>query len=899
MAVERPDPVRVAELFGAALELRSSERREYLRRACAGDPALRSEVESLLAASDGAKLLPDSPDPDRIAALLGADDDGARSMAGRRIGPYRVISELGRGGMGVVYLAERADGAYQQQVALKVLPAATATKALRARFLLERQILARLEHPGIARLLDGGLSDDGEPYFALELVEGRWLTAWCDARQLPIRERLRLFVQVCEAVQFAHGRLIVHRDLKPSNILVTDDGELKLLDFGIAKLLAEDGDGDATALTRLGLRPLTPEYAAPEQLRNQPVTAATDVYALGVILYELLTGHRPRRANAGQIPSAWQPPMRPSAVVVRSEALEAGASAQRLDPEALAHARATRPERLRRQLRGDLDTIVLTALREEPAGRYGSAEALAEELRRHLAGQPVQARPASLRYRTLKFVQRHTVGVASTAGFVMLLITSALALAVEQRRTAAERDKAEEVRDFTLSLFAVSNPVNESRGDTITAGTLLERGIARIDGELAGQPDVQAQMLSVVGNAFRELGDFDRAMPLLERALAVQRAWFGDEHPDIAQSLSDIGQVMLELGRYEAAESLQRESLAMRRRLLDSGDLDLASGLNRLGVLLSVRGQLEEAEALYREALAIRRKRHGPEHPEVLTSNNNLAMALQRRGAFEEAETLHREVLAARRRVFGAEHVHVAISLNNLGTLLYLAGRYEEAAAVHHEALAMQRKLLGDDHPDVALSLNNLGAALKYHGDLEEAGRALREAIDKNTRSFGPEHPRVLNSQNHLADVLSARGQEREAESLYRSVLMRQRRVLGPEHPKVATTMLGLGRLLVETLRPDEAEPFLRDALRIRERLLPEDDWRRAVALSALGASLSAQGRTGDAEPLLLSSYATLKETRGEQHVATRRARRYLALHYERRALPEQALLYRVEDNPR
>lgn len=339
----------MAELFGRALEQPLSSRAEYLRQAGAADPVSCREVESLLAASDRAKPFPTELEADRVAALLGVDGgETADTGAGRRIGPYRVISELGRGGMGVVYLAERADGAYDQEVALKVLPAATATKALRARFLLERRILARLEHPGIARILDGGLTDDGEPYFALERVKGRPLTAWCDVRRLSIRERLRLFVSVCEVVQFAHSRLVVHRDLKPSNILVTDDGDLKLLDFGIAKLLADEEGAEPTVLTQLGHRPFTPVYAAPEQLRREPVTAATDVYALGVLLYELLTGRRPCESGPGQAPTGpWQVPARPSVAVGRSKALPRDGAAHRLDAEQAASKRTTRPERLR------------------------------------------------------------------------------------------------------------------------------------------------------------------------------------------------------------------------------------------------------------------------------------------------------------------------------------------------------------------------------------------------------------------------------------------------------------------------------------------------------------------------------------------------------------------------
>ncbi|MBZ0102387.1 MAG: serine/threonine protein kinase [Thermoanaerobaculia bacterium] len=398
---------RIAALFGAAFDRPAAERRDLVL-AAAESEAIRDEVLSLLDALERAEARPDRLDPRRAAALLGADPP-PETLTGRRIGPYRLLSVLGRGGMGVVYLAERADGAWQQRVALKLLPPALATGALAERFLLERRILARLGHPGIARLLDGGLTDEGDPYFVLEYVEGEPLTVGCDRRRLALEERLRLFRRVCEAVQYAHGRLVVHRDLKPSNILVTPAGEVKLLDFGIARLLDAEGGAEATVLTRLGLQPYTPGYAAPEQLRGEAVTVATDVYALGVLLHELLVGRRPRPAAA--LPA---PLTRPSAAARRS----GGASPEGtdgFDPEAAAQARGTTPERLARRLAGDLDTIVLQALREEPERRYESAQALADDVRRHLEGHPIAARPAGALYVAGRFLRRHRFGVAAAS----------------------------------------------------------------------------------------------------------------------------------------------------------------------------------------------------------------------------------------------------------------------------------------------------------------------------------------------------------------------------------------------------------------------------------------------------------------------------------------------------
>ena len=882
----------VAEIFAEARQKPGHERSAYLAERCAALPDVLEAVERLIAADAmaGPAFL------DLLDADLAANMLRAAGSAHMKAGPYRLVREIGRGGMGEVYLGERDDGQFERQVAIKLVKRGMDSDAILRRFLHERQILARLDHPHIARLYDGGVTDDGRPFFAMELVEGQPITRYCDERMLDIDTRLRLFCDVCDAAAYAHQNLVIHRDLKPSNIVVTGDGKPRLLDFGIAKLLDVDSDPDDVPRTDTAFRALTPEYAAPEQLLNEPVTTSADVYALGVVLYELLTGQRPRRVERWT-PETWraldQNPMRPSLAAAGKQTYGGRDGAgESLTPEAISRARNTTPQRLHRRLAGDLDTVLLKALAREPQRRYSSPDALRDDIERHLALLPVNAHGDTIGYRTVKFLRRHTMGVVFTTAVMMLVIASAIALAFQQRITAQERDRAQMVRDFALSLFEVANPVNESGGDTITARTLLERGVARIDEELAAQPDVQAQMLSVVGAAFRELGNFDRARPLFERALALRRERFGEEHMEVARSLSDLGQLMAELGQYDEAELLQREALDMRRKLLDPDDLELAASLNRLGVLLRRRGQVEEPEELYREALAIRRRRLNAEHPEVLTSQNNLAMVLQARGEYDDAEALHREVLAARRRVFGEEHVHVAISLNNLGTLLYLAARYEEAAAVHREALAMQRKLLGDDHPDVLLSLNNLAGALHRHGDLEEAESLLREVIEEQRRTLGAEHPRVLNSQNNLANLLAEMVSVHEAEALYRDVLARRRRALGSEHPEVATTLHGLGQLLIETERPAEAEAVLREALEIRDRVLPRGAWQRALAVNYLGASLSAQGRHEEAEPLLLEGFTALEEALGEQHVATLRARHYVAAHYLRRGQPEKARLY-------
>jgi len=575
----------IEPLLDRAIELPPEERDAFLDAACAADQDLRSRIEALLRADVEAGTFLDKPALEQSAPLVAALYDDP--LAGRQIGAYRILRESGRGGMGVVYLAERADGQFQQQVALKLIKRGMDSDAILQRFLHERQILARLQHPNVARLLDGGVTAEGQPYFAMEHVDGKPLTTYCDERRLGIEARLGLFLTACAAVQYAHQNLVVHRDLKPSNMLVTETGELKLVDFGIAKLLGGEA-GEAT-VTGLGSRAMTPEYASPEQLRGEPVTTAADVYALGVMLYELLVGRRPHelaRADPDAMARlAAVEPVRPSMAVVRPASRDGSmAAVPETTPESVGRDRGTRPERLRRRLAGDLDTICLKALQREPERRYASVQALLDDVQRHLSELPVLARPDTFAYRASRFVGRHRIGATAAAAIAALLIGFSAVTAVQSarireqaNRIGRERDKAEEVKEFVQSLFETSNPLVEAKGDAITARDLLERGVERIDEELGGQPDVQAEMLSVIGTAYTELGRYDRAGALLERALDLRRKALGREHVDVARSMHELASTLRQKGDYAGSERLHREALAMQRKLFGEEHLDVAS----------------------------------------------------------------------------------------------------------------------------------------------------------------------------------------------------------------------------------------------------------------------------------------------------------------------------------
>ena len=592
---------RVQELFEAALERSEGARDAFLAEACGGDVRLRDEVSALLAADSGEHPLLDG-------AGVTEQLDEVFSLAGHRIGPYQVVERIGEGGMGRVYRASRADGQFEQEVALKLLRPGMASDRLLARFQEERRILARLDHPGIARILDGGVTARGQPWFAMEYVDGQPLDDWCDARALSVDARLRLFLEVCDALQYAHSRLVVHRDLKPDNILVSQDRNgrprIKLLDFGIAKLLEDDG---GTQLTRTGGPPLTPAYAAPEQVEGREVSTVTDVYSLGVLLYELLTGQRPyevRNAPPTELAEAIrnaQPP-RPSTVVRRESDLETS------------RARATRPDRLGRRLVGDLDVICLKAIRKEPERRYGSVQALQEDIRRHLEGRPVEARPDTVGYRTRKFVARNRGAVLSgtviSLSLVFLGISSAVqAVQLERERDAArlERDRAQAVADLLTDVFSASDP-REALGAEATARELLDRGAERIQEDREMDPEVKAALMTVLGDVYANFLLLPDAVPLYRAALELTQRDRGGPDPEVAEAQARLGAALGDVGEFEAADSLLRTSLAQLDALDDEvPPLQRARTLNRLGIVLREAGRYPESEVYYRPALGISR----------------------------------------------------------------------------------------------------------------------------------------------------------------------------------------------------------------------------------------------------------------------------------------------------
>jgi eukaryotic-like serine/threonine-protein kinase len=910
---------RLQALFEVAISLGPAERSDYLSRECGDDIGLRRQIDSLLDATDAGT---------RIDGIVGraASDLSSSVKAGQRVGPWELVGEIGRGGMGAVFHARRADGEYEARAAVKLIGGIRTAEHLR-RFRAERQILAGLDHPNIARLLDGGSTADGVPWVAMELVSGvqvdrdggpsglsaEPITRYCDARGYDLRRRLRLFRQVLSAVQHAHQKAIVHRDLKPSNVLVAQaDGEPvpKVIDFGIAKIIAAGGEtsGETSHRALLG----TLEYMSPEQATgsHDSVDTRSDIYSLGVLLYELTTGTLPipvetlRAASHAELERLLcntEPPA-PS----RRVATGAGDDALRR-----AAARSTQPAHLARTLRGDLDNIVCMALRHDPAQRYASVAQFADDIDRYLAGHPVSAHPSTWWYRTRRFAGRHRAEVIAAGIAVVILIGSTalftIRLAAERDRALLEATKSAEIAGFLQQIFEVPDPASASGGD-ITARQLLDDGAERIAAGLAGQPAVRASLLGVIGRTYRGLGLYGDAVQRLDESIALRRSLSGDDDAETAALLHSLGRVKLEAGdaaggedalraalalrvrlrgeehtetastrsalalalrargQYEEAESLARDAVRAHRRTLTAQDPELAQSLHSLAFVLRSRSQHEESESLGREALAIRRRILDPSHPQLLSTMANLALVLEARGTYGEAEALLAEVLERRRSRLGAEHPTTLVAHNNLAYMLWRTGQYARAEDTFREVLALGRRAFGGDHTTVAIMLNNLGAALRRAGALADAEAALREALAMNRRLLGDEHPRVASDLDNLGRVLLSAGDAAAAEDLHRAALAMHTRLVGSDDPALAASLSGLAAARAARGDTLQAEPLLRDALRLRTERYGEENLRVAQSTFDLGVLMRQMRRFDEADALLERTLDVRRNLLDAQH---------------------------------
>ena len=880
---------RIQELFDKASEVPKEERDALLEADCGDDTDLREEVQALLRSSEQVEQVFERAIGGALKNVL---EDETRAAPGTTLGAYRIVSVLGKGGMGTVFLAERADDQYEQKVAIKLVHGALTDPSTLSRLRSERQILANLNHPNVASLVDGGATEDGSPYLVIEYIDGEPIDEYCDRKQLSIKERLQLFQSICAAVHYAHQNLVVHRDIKPSNILVTDAGTPKLLDFGIAKIL--DPDPAHEGLTRAGERLLTPEHASPEQVLGKPVTTASDVYSLGVLLYQLLSGHRPYELSSYkqrqlQKVICEEDPLRPSTVVARGQ--DAKDSLAEISTQRRQH-----PEKLRRSLSGDLDHIVLKAMRKEAEERYASANQFSLDIERYLRGEPVLARKGTWSYHTGKFIRRNFIGVGVATAFVVVLAGFAVAMSVQAKKIAEQRDlanvereRAEQVSEFLVDIFSYSDPY-EAQGREITAKQILEKGAERIENELGEHPEIQATLLGTVGYVYQRQGDPARGIPLLEQAVAALTELHGERHAATALTTNRLGEALRMGGRFAEAEQSYRRALDTNLALFGSDHEQVAWGYQELGRLKRQQSDLPNAELSLKRSLSIYTRLYGETSVEVAFTLEELGNLATWKGDLAEAEGYQRRALEIFRETLGDSHPDYAVALNNLASILRSQDEYEEAEALYREAVAVERRVRGEN-PELASSLGGLGRLLLARGELEEAEAANREAFEISRRIWDEDYRQGYFAAG-VAQVLIRQKQFAEAEGLLRMSLDIYDRKLSPDHLYIASAINDFGPLLVQTDRAREAEPMLRRALQICEKSLGQDSWRAARARSTLGQALASLGQDAEAEPLLIDSLPIIEEALGPEHRETRLAVRRIVDFYTDRGELHKASRY-------
>ena len=893
----------IEAVFEDALDQPTGARETWLAARCGADASLRSEVAALLAAHARSDGILDRPPPVQTDA---GDLDPVRD---RRIGPYRVIRELGRGGMGVVYLAERADGEYRRRVAIKLLRDSPDADELHRRFLAERQILASLGHPNIAQLLDGGTTDGQLPYLVMEYVDGVPITTYCDRHRLDVPARLRLFMDVCDAVHAAHQNLIIHRDIKPGNVLVVGSGQVKLLDFGIAKLVSDAAGAFDAPRTRPAFRVMTPEYASPEQVRAEPLTTASDVYALGVVLYELLAGRRPYefrtyapRELHEQVCERTHDP--PSVAVTRGDRTSDGPED---DGDAFAAARSVSVERLRRQLRGDLDAIVMMALRKEPRARYGSAELLREDIARYLDEMPVVAQRQSRAYHVRKFAARHRAAVTASL-LAAGSLAAATGVAMREAATASrERDRAtaalerveqtlqesEEMAGFLVGLFDV-NALAPLGGLPGPMDDFLRRGALQIE-RFNSQPLAQARMLDAMGRVYRAVGRFPDARIALERSLVLRRANGGERTAETATTMVQLADVLRLQGLYAVAESLSHASLALRREVLGRDHPANADVIAQLAGLAVYRGALAEAESLARDALALRRATLEPDDPRIAGGLELLSATLRRRGERAEAEQRLEEAIALYERRLGPDDLTLTTPLLRLGEYRSTdPHRLDEAEPLLARAVSIRERVLGPNHPQTGNALGSLAELRSAQGQHADAERLITRVIEIQRQATGDENLAVAFALASLARIQLRAGQLDAAERSQRESVRLSGRVLGPRHNSYAGAISGLADILMAAGRLDEAEAAYRQSIEIRRRALGGEVGVVGLAVAGLGDVSARRNDFATADSLYRRALEIVGEYATPTHADVRDIYRRLADLYATSGRPKDAERYHV-----
>jgi eukaryotic-like serine/threonine-protein kinase len=852
MTLERWEQVK--DLLHQAMQLAPDQRTRFLDEACSED-ALRAEVESLLLAGQGAGS--SFLQPMSLDESSNDSDRSGETWAGEHVlQPGQIFSErfqlvrkLGEGGMGQVWLAEQTSPV-RRQVALKLIKAGMYDESVVRRFQSERQSLALMDHPAIAKVFDAGATPQGQPYFVMEYVPGLPITEYCDRKKLKIGDRLELFIQACEGVQHAHQKAIVHRDLKPANILVLEvDGRPvpRIIDFGLAKVATVQVG--ASLFTQLGHFVGTPEFMSPEQAdpSSQDIDTRSDVYSLGVILYVMLAGSLPFDSKPGQRQSLdellrklrEEEPPRPST--------KAGAHRDTL--AANAAARGTEPHQLLSLLHGDLDSIAMKTLEKDRTRRYGAPSELAADIRRYLNHEAVTARPASGGYRLRKYARRHRVAVTVAAGLVLLLAAFSILQAIQLRRITQERDRANRITDFMTGLFNTPDP-SEARGSTVTAREILDKASKDMGSALVKDPEVQSQLMYVMARTYGNLGLYSRADKLAKAALDARTSLLGQDDARTLASMTLMGWILDKEGREAEAEKMERQALAGERRILGSQDPLTLQTEDDLGLILLHGGHYAEEENLEREAIGIETRVLGQDNAQTLQSMNHLGVSLLLQNRFAEAEQVYRRLLDVERRTLGPDHPETLKAMANLSTSLQGQDRFAEAEPLYREALATQQRVLGPEHQNTLRAMFNLAGLLGFEGRLADSENLLRKTLAIQSRTLGPEYPDTLGSQVNLADLLLKEGHVDDAEKLQRETLDARRRVLGPGNPLTLRAQSFLAEILIREGHYAEAEKLARQAFEAQVRNPGRQSSQTLYTLLQMGRAMALTHRYAEARKL-------------------------------------------------
>ena len=866
---------RIQSLFHQTADLPPAEQDAFLQAACAHDSALIHEVSAMLKEDARPASLLERGIAGVAHALL--NDPDPAQFPRQQFGPYHLIRLLGEGGMGLVYLAERTD--LGSLVAIKILRDAWLSPARRERFASEQRTLAQLNHASIARLYDADALPDGTPWFAMEYVEGVPLTEYSKLHASPLDTRIHLFRAVCEAVQYAHSQAVIHRDLKPSNILVKQDGSIRLLDFGIAKQL-ESLDTPVNQ-TMTGLRLMTPAYAAPEQIRGDRVGIHTDVYSLGVILFELLTGQLPfdlsnlTPAEAASIVAEHEPG-KPSSILRTGNPPPDVAS-------------------LNKSAWSELDVLCLTAMHKDPARRYRSVEALIRDIDHYLRAEPLEARPDTFSYRVGKFVQRHQRMVVTSVAAIVLVLAMlsffTVRLAKARNAALAEAARTQRIQKFMLNLFEGGDQA-VGPSDSMRVITLVDRGAMEAK-TLNSDPKIQAELYQNLGDIYEKLGKFEQADALLQTALAQHQSLYGAYSPESAETLLELGLLRDAQGKFDDAERYVRQALAIDRQKLSPTHPALARATSALGKVLEDRGSYDASIRVLEEAARLQ-SAQGGSSTDLSETLSELANSHFYTGHYDASESLNQRVLGMDRQLYGDRHPHIADDLINLGAIKYDLGHYPEAERYDRDALDITQSFYGLNHPATASALTILGRTLVSAGKSDEAAGMLRQALQIEEQVYGKVHPRVAGTLNELGKISQQQGKLDDAEADFRRMAGIYRTVYSGKHYYIGIALCNLGGVLVDRKDYSGAEKSFQEALQIYSQTLPPDHLNAGIARVRLGRALLLDKRYSEAESESRAGYEILKKQSSAPERWINNAQTDLAREYEALHQPDKADKFRA-----